>query len=301
MTTPRTAIVAKLVAALLVCSALVGCDATTSLDPRDLLFKHVQKPLPGTDQPYPNLGSVPDGPPPATPKQERINLEQKLAADNKSQVYKPDTSKSPPVPAPPAPLPSGFIDAKKPVALPGAKTAAEATGTKTADSLPGGAPSPAPTKAPPMPSPPAEFGAAPSPPQMAEMTRPSVAAPEFGALGRPQRVAVVLFASGSAEIDPAQVAELKPVVALLREHGGVLQVVGYASRDRGAAENAAAKIANFNLSLDRANAVGRVLMRLGVKSDQLVLSAEGDSSSTTPIDGVSGPAANQRADIFIEY
>ncbi len=108
-------------------AALGACSTLEELDPRGGLIPHVDQPVPGADQPYPNLASVPNAPPPTTPKATRIELQQKLAADTKATTYQPDTAAAPPVPAPPAPLPKGFITAEQPVQLP-ATAAPEAAG-----------------------------------------------------------------------------------------------------------------------------------------------------------------------------
>src|SRR5579875_3064233 len=125
-------------------------------------------------------------------------------------------------------------------------------------------------------------------------------APAFGAVGKPERVGVVLFDQGSAQIDPAQIEKLKPIIRQLRQSDGTLQVVGHAASRSGATEGEAAKAADFNLSLDRANAVAGILIRLGASPSQVIVTAEGDSAPVQAVAGVAGEAANQRVDIFLE-
>jgi outer membrane protein OmpA-like peptidoglycan-associated protein len=262
-------------------AALGACSTLEELDPRGGLIPHTDQPVPGADQPYPNLASVPDAPPPTTPKATRIELQQKLAADTKATTFQPDTGAAPPIPEAPAPLPKGFITAEQPVRLPAAPAPAAAGAGATP------AASPAPQES-------ALAGAQPPAAQPAT----AAAAPAPGALGTARRLAVVLFAEGSSEIDLGQVAKLRPVVRLLRQQGGAVQIVGYASRQATGA-TAEGKIANFNLSLDRANAVARALMRLGVKPSELMVSAEGEGAPPITVAGVSGAAADQRADVYI--
>lgn len=260
-------------------AALGACSTLEALDPRSGLIPHVDQPVPGADQPYPNLASVPNAPTP-TPKATRVELQQKLAGDTKATTFQPDTDAAPPVPAAPAPLPKGFITAEQPVKLPAAPAPAESSAGATT------AASPALERS-------APAGAQPA---AAHATTPK-ASSSPDALGTARRLAVVLFAEGSSEIDPGQVAKLRPVVRLLRQQGGALQIVGYASR-QAAGETAEGKIANFNLSLDRANAVARALMRLGAKPSELVVSAEGEGAPPITVAGVSGAAADQRADVY---
>jgi outer membrane protein OmpA-like peptidoglycan-associated protein len=240
---------------------IAGCDDIESYDPRQGLVKHVAQAVPGGDQPYPNLGSVPDAAPEVSTKTQRIELQKKLASDTQAKSFTPDSGPRAEIPRPPPPLPPGFVDAQQPM--------------KVADAAP----------------PPAQA-------QGGAATLPS-STPAFGALGEPTRVAIVLFDAGSSAIDPRQVSRLKPLIESLRSEGGTLQVVGHASL-QGDAATAPDKVAKFNLSLDRANMVARALMRLGAKEGQLVVSAEGDSAPTDAAGGVSGDAANQRADIFVE-
>lgn len=267
--------------------ALAGCGA----DPRNSLIPHVTKPIPGTDQSYPNLASVPDKAPDVTPKSQRTALEQKLAADNISQSYHPDLSVVPPIPPPPPTLPEGFTTAEQPVKIAEAASPSQTSALQT----------PAPQTSTPQPSVSQTAGlpAAGSSPAL-EATLPSGAS-TFGALGRLNRVAIVLFSKGSSTIDPRQVSALKPVVRMLHQRGGVLQVVGYAASDPGVRNSAQDKMANFDLSVNRANAVARVLMRLGVKPAELIVSAESDRAPVASIEGVSDRAANERADIYLEY
>ena len=251
---------------------LVGCADLTNLDLREGLVQHVQKPLPGAEQPYPNLASVPENPPQPTPKEKRRDLVKKLEADSKSAVYQPDVSQAPQLPPEPAALPPGFLTAEAPVKLPQAPPEASAT-QRTSRAAPNG--------------------------QATQATNLPAGAPDLETDGRTGRVAIILFEAGSSQIDPGQVAELKPLVATLHERGGVLRVVGYAEHASGTS-GTRDKIADFNLSLDRANAVGRALIGLGVKPSELVLRAEGDSAPLLSIAGVEGRAAGQRADIYYE-
>lgn len=235
--------------------ALTACDA----DPRNRLIPHVTKPVPGSDQPYPSLVSVPDKAPEVTPKSQRLILSQELAADNASGSYVPDASTPPTIPAPPPALPQGFTSAERPVRI------------------------------------------AEAPPSSAlEATLPSGAS-RSDARGRPSRVAIVLFGEGSSAIDPGEVKALEPVVQMLRRKGGILQVVGYAASRTGVADSARDKMANLDLSLDRANAVARVLRRLGVRPTELIVTAEGNNAPLASIEGVNGQAAKERADVYLEH
>lgn len=268
-------------------AALGACSTLEDLDPRSGLIPHIDQPVPGSDQPYPNLASVPNGPPPSTPKETRIELQQKLAADTKGTNDQSDST-APQVPAPPAPLPKGFITAQQPVKLPA--TAATAGAQAAAPSQPERS---LPKDAPSLGAPSANAGQAAT----AALDAPPGHSREVEEGATAGRLAIVLFAEGSAEIDQAQLAKLRPVVRLLRRHGGAVQVVGYASH-QSAGDAVEDKIADFNLSLDRANAVARALIRLGAKSSEVTVSAEGERAPPLAAAG-SRDAADQRADVFL--
>jgi outer membrane protein OmpA-like peptidoglycan-associated protein len=252
-------------AALLALASLAACDQLG--DPREGLFRHVDKPVPGTEQPYPNLASVPDKPA-VTPEKERAAIRQQLSRDVKGGSAPPlDPGATPTIPAAPPPLPQSFLSAREPTKLAG--------------------------------PPPAELGAAAAAQGAGAATLPA-SGPSFGALGSPRKVAVVLFDAGSSQLDPAQLGRLRPIVRELHDHGGTLQVVGHAARAEDGGEGGARKLAAFDLSLDRANAVARALIEVGAKSSEVIVSAEGDSASAPSAGGVSGPAADRRADVYLE-
>jgi outer membrane protein OmpA-like peptidoglycan-associated protein len=240
--------------------ALAGC---TDENPFDAMVKHVDQPIPGANQPYPNLASVPDKAPTVTSKDERATIQQSLASDNQHPGAPTAMIASPPpIPAPPAALPPGFAGAQSPMKLPDAQAGSANPSDPNATLAPG--------------------------------------TPSFGAMGRPDRVAVVLFTARSDGIDPAEIGLLKPLAGRLRARGGTLQVVGHAAADPSAADSAKDKIASFDLSLLRAQAVARALRGFGVSPDEMIVSAEGDSAPVPALDGIEGAPANDRVDIYLE-
>jgi len=238
---------------------LAACTDQTNLDLREGLVQHVKQPLPGVDQPFPNLSSVPDTPPPIPSKAARSELAKSLEADNKSATYNPDLSQAPKLPPEPQELPPNFLTALSPVKVP------DAPGQQIV--------------------PEAQSAAL-----VTEM-------PPFAGAAHSSRIAIVLFSSGSAEIDRTQVAKLEPIATLLRRQGGGVQVVGYAASE-GGGSGAQGRIADFHLSLERANGVGRALVGLGVKPSELVVSAAGVGAPTISLVGVSGSDAEERVDVY---
>jgi len=235
-----------LTAALL---ALAACGEVTTDDFfawRNGMVQEVAGAIPGTDEPYPNLASVPPAPASASSKDARNELRKKLEADNKAKTYVPDKVEAPEIPSPPAPLPPGFVEAEHPV-------------------------------------------------QLAAAGNPAAGA----AIGiEPGRVAIVFFGEGSAAIDSRQISKLQPVLDELQLQGGRLHVIGHASQTGDGLDQT--KVDNFNLSVERADAVAKALVGLGLKSGELAVTAEGESKPVLEVGGVKGEAANRRVDIFYE-
>ncbi len=259
----------RLAAMLALSWPLAACDTLKSLDFRDALFPHSGQPVPGSTQPYPNLATVPAAAPPSTDKETRQKIAEHLAAETKGNQTSSldDGGSRVAVPRPPAPLPQDFVTASQPVEL------ADGAGAGNVAAPPPGA-----TKRL------AGTGA---------KAQPARVAP-----GAHREVAIVLFDEDLAEIDPDQADKLKPVVDMaLRTNGSRLQLVGYASLDPHAPDQAAAKLAAFDLSLDRADAVAQLLIRLGAPPAALVLSAHAPIGRGAH---ASGYAAEPRVEIYLE-
>jgi outer membrane protein OmpA-like peptidoglycan-associated protein len=118
---------------------------------------------------------------------------------------------------------------------------------------------------------------------------------------RSQRVAVIYFADGSANLSGRDLQVLGQVAALQRQYGGVLRVIGHASSRTGAMDIARHKLANFNVSLARANNVADALMRAGVPGRFLYVGAASDSQPVYLEIMPTGEAGNRRTEIYLDY
>jgi outer membrane protein OmpA-like peptidoglycan-associated protein len=138
---------------------------------------------------------------------------------------------------------------------------------------------------------------------------PAVSAPgvqplsAYGPLGgaRTQRVAVIYFADGSANLSGRDQQVLRQVAVLQQRFGGVIRVVGHASSRTGAMDITRHKLANFNVSLARANAVARALTTAGVPGRFLYVGAVSDSQPVYYEIMPTGEAGNRRAEIYMDY
>ncbi len=111
-------------------------------------------------------------------------------------------------------------------------------------------------------------------------------------------VATIRFGEGTARLAPADRNALARVAAMAQETGGRIRIVGHAGRPGG--DGAKSEVADFNLSLDRANAVAQELMRNGISSERLKIEAVGDAEPLVVAGSAAAEAPNRRAEIFIE-
>jgi outer membrane protein OmpA-like peptidoglycan-associated protein len=123
-------------------------------------------------------------------------------------------------------------------------------------------------------------------------------APSFAEAGI-HHVATLIFANGSAEIAAKDRATLRRIAAASRSAGAVIRVVGYASPAAGNLSPAERKLANFNISFRRAEAVREALIRAGAAPGNIKIVAASDNSERFGV-----PSTNTdtrpRVEIFLE-
>lgn len=115
------------------------------------------------------------------------------------------------------------------------------------------------------------------------------------------RVATLYFPDGSANLDTAAQGVLREVVRLHQSRGGLLRVVGHASRRAETLDQVKRDVANLGISAARADRVVASLRRLGVAGDALIAEAKSDSQATFDEASPAGEAANRRVEIYLEY
>lgn len=113
-------------------------------------------------------------------------------------------------------------------------------------------------------------------------------------------VGTVYFASGSSRVGADDRAAIRRVVAAFKQRGGSLLVVGHASSRTRDLDPVRHEMANFAISLDRANAVAREIVRLGVDPSLVRVSAVSDTQPVYYEVMPSGEAGNRRVEILIE-
>ena len=93
---------------------------------------------------------------------------------------------------------------------------------------------------------------------------------------------------------------LSEVVALHRQRGGTIRVIGHASAHTGVTDQTKHRTANFEMSLKRANAVAAGLVALGAAKNEVRAEAKGDAQPIFHEFMPTGEAGNRRTEIFLE-
>lgn len=117
--------------------------------------------------------------------------------------------------------------------------------------------------------------------------------------GRGFMVATILFANGSSDLDSNDRRVLRDVVAVHRQRGGKLRVIGHASARTRSMDPVRHKMVNFNISVARADAVARELARRGARKGDISVAARSDTQPIFYEVMPSGEAGNRRAEVFI--
>lgn len=242
----------------------------------------------------------------------------KIAAAPPSQIAAAPT----PPPAPPAP-------AAKPMTvqeayraglaqqqmLPSQMAATTAPGvvSPSGDSLPtvvvssggvvmSGAPLVAAAQAPTVPRPSMPAARAPTAPDPAALAIPGrvTTGGDAGLTPAAVKIATVLFANGSSQVDARGQQVLAQVMQLHRRDGGTLRVVGHASSRTRAMDPVRHNMVNFNVSAARANAVARELIRMGARAENVFMGAVADADPRYYEVMPTGEAGNRRAEVYID-
>jgi outer membrane protein OmpA-like peptidoglycan-associated protein len=233
------------------------------------------QPVPGAEEDFPSLGTVPGEAPRMTTYEEREEIAEGLVADRAAARY----TENPAAEALGEELPWNAGEA-----------AAERRdiATLVAPPPPVGAQVPA-TVVP----------AAGAPEPMSDGPGPATA--ELGTVEGSAHVGVIYYAYGSASLSENDKEVLTRIAEAWRAYGGTVRVVGHASGRGDSGEPVDAKIANFAIAYDRARFVAEELIRLGVPFDRIYVSSMADSDPAYSEATELGEAANRRTDIYLDF
>lgn len=134
----------------------------------------------------------------------------------------------------------------------------------------------------------------------ATTAREQVAGLPAGGQGPGQLAAIIFFGHGSSDLDGRDRSVLRDVAELQRQRGGKLRLVGHSSSRTRNTTPDEHQLANFDMSLARAEAVQEELLALGVASEVVQAEAVGDAEPVYHEFMPSGEAGNRRVEIFLE-
>lgn len=119
--------------------------------------------------------------------------------------------------------------------------------------------------------------------------------------GNAQRIATIQFQNGSARLSGLDRKILAQVVQLHKRQGGVVRVVGHASSRTRDMDPVRHKMVNLDVSVARADAVAKELVRLGAQADRVQTAAVADRDPVFYEVMPSGEAGNRRTEIYFVY
>jgi len=251
------------------------------------------QPPPEADRPFPSLSSVPARPDTATTSAERARAAKSLDADRRGARYRDQEIQRqadtrtvlPRKPTPPVTtaVPAQPVPRYAPPMAPPAAAVAGAPERLAYAPIPG-------TES--------YLGGQGTAP--ARRAAPNAAGPTAANLSGSAKVATIYFATGSARISRDGKGQIRMAYQAYRSQGGSLRVVGHASSRTRNLDPMRHRMANFRISVDRANRVARALIRLGVKPDAVLIEAMSDTDRVYFEMMPAGEAENRRVEIFLE-
>lgn len=115
------------------------------------------------------------------------------------------------------------------------------------------------------------------------------------------RMATFYFADGSAELTAADRSKIKNIVKEAKAKSAEVTVMGFASSRTRNTDIVSHKMANFNISLQRAQNVAKALQRAGLGSQNVKVEALSDTAPVYLEVMPEGERMNRRAEVYISY
>ena len=283
---------------LVVFCLVLGVTGCGSWDPRNWFGRqepdspYAGQEAPGDDQPYPSVSSIPERPASG------------LVADIRDRLYEEDAARdadiaadSGPTPPPepmPAPIQPVIADSADPAEqsaenLEPPTDTARSVDPDTPDDVTGNG----------------EDSAAQNPADERGDLSSAVLAPDNpDLLARPRvsiKMETLYFPFGSSYISPQDRRYIQEIASVAREKKALLRVIGHASsftRDMSWADH---RLANFTVSLKRAQAVANVILDTGFDGDRISIDARSDADPLFREVMPAGRRGNQRVDVYMEY
>jgi outer membrane protein OmpA-like peptidoglycan-associated protein len=114
-------------------------------------------------------------------------------------------------------------------------------------------------------------------------------------------IATIKFSNGSSGLSKSARSAIKGAAEAQKVRGGHIRIVGHASQRTRDLPIDRHKMVNFRLSVDRAQAVAKELMRHGIAPGSIVMEARGADDPIYYEWMPAGEAENRRADIYLAF
>ena len=115
------------------------------------------------------------------------------------------------------------------------------------------------------------------------------------------RMDTFYFADGSAEIEAADYSKIRAIAKEAKAKNAEVIVMGFASSRTRNTDIVSHKLANFNISLRRAQNVAKALQRAGLKAQNIQIEALSDTAPVYLEVMPEGERMNRRAEVYISY
>ena len=270
-----------------------GPAATTTTGQAKVRASGDQESAAASAQPTPTLSSVPPRPDAPTSPSVRQRVVKGLVADRENARYSDETIR---------------LQGTRRETVAAAPTTTPPPPQISASSNGGVG---APTQV--LPRPPIETARAtppPAPPPLATGPRPSVEVDATAIDGSPsfpiratqvtidEQVATIHFAHSSSKLDDRDRSVIAAIASEQQKNNAEVVVVGHASGRTQQLDKVEHELANFRISLARANRVASQLVAMGVAREKVRVEAFADSSQLYSETMPTGEAGNRRADIY---
>ena len=113
--------------------------------------------------------------------------------------------------------------------------------------------------------------------------------------------ATIYFENGGAVVGSSYNKILRNIAKLVKENDAMVTVYGFASSRTRDTDPVSHKLANFNVSAERAQNTAKALRRMGVPADKIITQALSDSMPLYQEVMPEGERLNRRAEIYLTY
>lgn len=115
------------------------------------------------------------------------------------------------------------------------------------------------------------------------------------------RLETFYFNNGSSTLDSKYNSKIREIVKIAKQNDATINVYGFASSRTRNTDVVSHKLANFNVSMKRAESVAASLKRAGLPAKKIIVEALSDSTPAYLEVMPEGEKLNRRAEVYISY